>query len=619
MMRRPGAVHLSLVVLAALLVVALDAAGIPVGPLRAIAGLFLAALAPGLALILAVRPRFLAVQARIVLAVPVSLAMLATLGAVLDHTPVGIEPTAMLVASGVLTALLCLVGVAREWRSGHTGLGLTGGVHGPRTRAAGPSAGSPRAVVSRLGEQAIAHLRDPLFRNGYALAMSGVITSGLGVVYWAVAARLFSASAVGVGAALLSLVTLLANVSQLNLRSALGRFVPIAGRRAPSLVYGGYLAAAGLALVTGIAVVLLLVALPGIAGNTPLSPLMVWLFPLTVLLWTLFTVQDHVLVALRRTPVVPLENGVFALVKIVLLVPLAAMATADAILLSWAIPTAIGVMVVSTWILVRLVPRLGGRPSAPAGNPEVRAALEADAPEADVRPRTVVRFIGGDYVGSLFAIGASSILPVLVLSVLGAATSAHFYIVSLIAAATQLVPTVLATSLLVEVASSNATFEGDGRRVLRLLFLFLAPLVLVLFVLAGPVLSIFGASYAAEGATTLRLLALAGIPYALVNLAFIRLRLDGRVRVIVIVQALLAAGTVIPTLLLLPVLGIAAIGVATLVSQSVAAVLLARSELRSILVPRAGRRPGAPGHEGAGEASDLGPQGADSASATARA
>ena len=36
-----------------------------------------------------------------------------------------------------------------------------------------------------------AHLRTPLYRNGYFLIASTVITSGLGFIYWAVAARVY--------------------------------------------------------------------------------------------------------------------------------------------------------------------------------------------------------------------------------------------------------------------------------------------------------------------------------------------------------------------------------------------------------------------------------------------
>jgi O-antigen/teichoic acid export membrane protein len=199
-------------------------------------------------------------------------------------------------------------------------------------------------------------------------------------------------------------------------------------------------------------------------------------------------------------------------------------------------------------------------------------------------------------VGTLFAIGASSLLPVIVLTALGATPSAHFYIVSLIAMAAQLVPTVLATSLLVEVSSSSATFEEDGRRVVRQLVMLLGPLVIALVVLAEPILSIFGPAYAADGASTLRLLALAGIPFSIINLAFIRLRLERRVGRIVVIQVALAISLIGLTTVLIPQMGVVAIGVVTLATQSIVAAVLARAELRPLFAgfgrPRRPDRPG---------------------------
>jgi O-antigen/teichoic acid export membrane protein len=457
---------------------------------------------------------------------------------------------------------------------------VTKAVPAPDARPAGgrPVVRRP-AGPRRLLDATLAHLRNPLFLNAYALGISGVVTSGLGVVYWAVAARLYPPDVVGVNAALLSLVMLLANVAQLNLRSGFGRFVPSAGARTERLVRAGYAAALGLALVSGVGVVVLLAVAPGLLSDVMLTPQLAWLFPLTVVLWTAFTVQDHALVALRRTAIVPLENAAFAVAKILLLFPLASVATAYGILVSWVLPVAAGVAVVSGWLLLRHVPH---RQRLAEGSPAVAGQAEASAGE-------IVRYVGWDYLGSLFAIGSASILPVLVLAMLGAAASAHFYIVSTIAMATQLVPSVLATSLFVEVAADRADFDADGGRVARQIAVMLGPIVLVLLLFADPILGIFGPDYAAEGATALRLLALAGIPFALITLAFVRLRLQGRVRLVVVAQAMLAVLLIVPGLVVLPVLGVTGLGAVVLVSHTLVAAVLSWAGLRPLLLGMLGR------------------------------
>src|SRR5205814_7849187 len=87
-------------------------------------------------------------------------------------------------------------------------------------------------TVDRLTD----HLRLPLFRNGYALLFSGAATSGLGLLYWAVAARLYPLATVGLNSALLSAMLLLSCMAQLSLNNVLVRFIPAAGHDTRALI-----------------------------------------------------------------------------------------------------------------------------------------------------------------------------------------------------------------------------------------------------------------------------------------------------------------------------------------------------------------------------------------------
>ena len=48
------------------------------------------------------------------------------------------------------------------------------------------------------------HLRLPIYRNGYALLFSGVISAGLGLIYWLLAARFYPPELVGLNSALIA-------------------------------------------------------------------------------------------------------------------------------------------------------------------------------------------------------------------------------------------------------------------------------------------------------------------------------------------------------------------------------------------------------------------------------
>src|SRR5438046_991932 len=103
-----------------------------------------------------------------------------------------------------------------------------------------------RPRVLRLVAPAGEDLRS-LYRTGNALVVSVGVTSGVGVVYWLLAAHLYSRRTVGLNAAAVSVMMLLAGVSQLNLASTMARFVPRAGSRTRVLVRAAYAVSIGVA------------------------------------------------------------------------------------------------------------------------------------------------------------------------------------------------------------------------------------------------------------------------------------------------------------------------------------------------------------------------------------
>ena len=95
--------------------------------------------------------------------------------------------------------------------------------------------GTPSARV-RLGRRL--GFGVSLYRNAYALVLNTGLNSLLGISYWVIAARKYSASAVGVASALIATMMLISNLSQLNLTGALLRFIPSAGQRTARRVVG---------------------------------------------------------------------------------------------------------------------------------------------------------------------------------------------------------------------------------------------------------------------------------------------------------------------------------------------------------------------------------------------
>ena len=113
--------------------------------------------------------------------------------------------------------------------------------------------------------------------------------------------------------------------------------------------------------------------------------------------------------------------------------------------------------------------------------------------------------------------------------------------------------------------------EGKlGRSVwqsLKMTFLLLTPAVLLISVLAGKILLMFGAQYSQNATTLLRLLAVSAFPVAINSLYFGTKRVERKMGVVILLIVLAGAVTLGLSYLLMPREGIAAVGIAWLAGQ----------------------------------------------------
>jgi O-antigen/teichoic acid export membrane protein len=404
----------------------------------------------------------------------------------------------------------------------------------------------------------------PLLRNGYALMANTAVTAVLGLAYWLLAARLYPPSAVGAGGAAVSALLFVAGVSQLNFMGAITRFLPVAGAASKRFLAATY------AITVACSVILGTLAVATSRWWAPDdSPLRSGagagaVFVAGVAVWCLFVLQDSALTAVRQAVWVPVENGLFGLAKIGLLAAFAALAigktTGAGILASWALPAAACVVPVNLLLFRRFLPR------------HVEGRMAAGGAEAPLTPRRVARFVAGDYLGSLFSQALLSLMPLLVVALEGSSEGGHFFVAWTVATTIDLLASNLATSLTVEGALDQDRLAHFGREVLRRLALVLVPISLGTILLAGALLTPFGAGYRSHSATLLRLLAAASLPRALATVSIGVCRVERRVLRIAAVQAAQAILVLGLAALLLPHLGIVGAGVAALVGHTAVAV-----------------------------------------------
>ncbi|MHA6622375.1 lipopolysaccharide biosynthesis protein [Pseudonocardia sp. DLS-67] len=396
--------------------------------------------------------------------------------------------------------------------------------------------------------------RDPQHRDGLALVLSSAISSIVGLLYWVVAARLFPPDEVGVNTTLISTMTLLGVTAQLNLGSALLRFVPVAGRSARSLVAGCYATTIVTACVLGAGFALgARWWAPDLVGALGPGPLLVF-FVLATPVWAVFAMHDYTLTAIKRAPLVPLENLAFSLLKVAFLVVGTVLVFRGVIAVSWVVATAVVVLVVAAY-LTRVL-----RPTAVAAPSRVR-----------IGPRSIAGYVSADWAGGLCTDAVEFGLPLVVLYALDPDSAATFSVVWAIAYAFYLVTHGMSQSMVTHVASSPETCHTAVRTMVTKALTLIVPGVLVVVLGAGLILSIFGPHYAESGTTLLVLCALSAVPNVVVGAAVAVARIRQRPSAIFGVPATVAVIVVPLALALMPHRGLTGVGIALVVGQSVVA------------------------------------------------
>jgi O-antigen/teichoic acid export membrane protein len=404
------------------------------------------------------------------------------------------------------------------------------------------------------------HLSIPLFRTAYLLIMSSAVMSALGLPFWALAARQYTTETVGLAATVISAMVLVSSVSQLGMSSVLPRYLPSAQTRTRRLIVLSYVITGAVSIFTGS-----LAAWTSATWSPPVRFLAddaTWfaLFVGATLAWTIFSLQDSVLIGMREARWVLGENAVFALAKLGLVVMLANSYPRAGIFLAWIVPAAILILPVNLVIFSRFVPRYEKR---------------AVATEEQWQVRQLRRLIVGNYAGALVGLVGTFLLPILVANQLGAEQAAYFFIPWSLTLGLSVVAANLTASMVVETALAGAKLREYSRTVLGSIVRLVIPAALAVVVLAPELLGLFGHEYAEEGTWLLRLLALGTIPGAVatLGLSVARIRHDGRL--VAAVQCTVAVVAVGLTALLLPHIGIEGAGIAWLTSQVVAAIMTA--------------------------------------------
>jgi O-antigen/teichoic acid export membrane protein len=436
----------------------------------------------------------------------------------------------------------------------------------------------PGAGHETLRARMAAHWAQPFYRNAYSLLLNTGLTGVLGLAYWALAARNYDATDVGRGSATISVMMLLSGAVAFNLMGTLTRFVGQSGPRAGRFVAAVYVST--IVAVTGLSAAFL-------ATLDLWGPAYAHLGGLSTGLWftgaviaaAVVTLQDAVLMGLRRSPWVPAANVAFGVVKLILLLAFAVPFARDGVWLSWVIPMALLAVPVNTLIFGRLLPRHVR--TAPGGT--------------DVPSRRVVgRFVAADFVGALCLFATIQLIPVLVSTEVPVDTFGYFYVTWTVGTMLNLVAVNVATSLTVEGVYDATKLAANCRAAVGRTTGLLLIAVITLCLGAPYGMGLLGPGYV-EAVPLLQLLALSALPKALTEIHLGILRAQSasqRIARLQILRGVLVVGSVVAALKLdaswreWGVSTLTGVGLAVLIGQGLVAVLVLPGLRRTMRLER---------------------------------
>ena len=389
----------------------------------------------------------------------------------------------------------------------------------------------------------LALLRTPLYANALYLWFSTAGGAVIGFAFWALVARLYDADDVGLGAAALAILTLLSMFSHLGLGLGLMRFLPQSGPRGPRLANAVFTTSVVSAVVASTVFLIWVPLWAPSLGFLREQPLYFAASISLVVFVTLSGIQANVFLAIRKGRYILVQVIFTQLSRLALPALMVVFFGAFGIIASMGLAAALGTLV--GFVLLAK----GWSGYRPAGVIDVGAVLR------------LLPFSTANYLADILLLMPGLILPLLVVSLLGSAEGAYFYIAWFLGYILTSASSYLGLSLLAEGSHAPGSLQVLSRNAVAggLAVAGVGAAFLLLF--GDKLLLAFGQDYASEGATLLRIVALAALPAAVVNVYLGALRVMKRVGELVIIAGVVAVTTLAVSAALLPVMGLAGPGI----------------------------------------------------------
>jgi O-antigen/teichoic acid export membrane protein len=195
--------------------------------------------------------------------------------------------------------------------------------------------------------------------------------------------------------------------------------------------------------------------------------------------------------------------------------------------------------------------------------------------------RLIVRSLAGNHLITVGNVLPTYLLPLVVITRLSKADSAYFYIAWMVGGMFFMISSTTGSSLFAEGSHDPAALRAKVISSARFTSALVAPAILFAAVFGHGILALFGPAYSHRGFTLLLILAVSAIPDAVSNLYVPVLRVRNRLRAGAALTLGMALFSVIAGWIVAPSLGLAGIGAAWGVGQTLGGVWVVWDVLRT--------------------------------------
>lgn len=313
---------------------------------------------------------------------------------------------------------------------------------------------------------------DDLYRNSFFIVTTSICSGCLGFVFWMLAAHLYSMEDVGIATALISSMTLILSLSKMGLDISIIRYFPESDKN--NVLNTALLISTLFTIIFGT------IFTTGINHWSPelgfLRSSIGILFISIVVVNSIISLSGVAFTAIRKSQYFFFQSILLGS-RLIFLIPLIHFGTLG-LFGAYGISSVLTLLFTLHWL----------------NSVNIKPMLCIDKQFI----RESFHFSVSNYASNIFNLIPNSLLPILVLSVLGAEMTAQFFIVFTMVSVLFTIPSALSTSLLVA-GSNGEPLQKSIKKAMVATYVVLTPAAMLFFFFGGSLLSFMGKSYSGNG------------------------------------------------------------------------------------------------------------------------